>query len=156
MSACYDQANVFARILRNELPCFKVYEDSHVLAFLDAFPCTRGHTLVIPKVTGFSDLTELPADAAAHLGSVLPQIARAVKAAVGAEAVNILQNVGAASGQVVMHPHFHVIPRSQGDNLLRPPVSAKSMLAKEQAEEIVQAITSRLWYLLSSLIPGSV
>ena len=135
----YDPSNVFARILRGELPCYKVYEDAHVLAFLDAFPCTPGHTLVIPKLTGYSDLAELPDEAAAHLGTVLPRLARAVKTAMNVDAVNVLQNVGPSSGQVVLHPHFHIIPRVQGDGLLKSPASSKTMLSKEQAELVLQA-----------------
>jgi histidine triad (HIT) family protein len=140
----YDISNIFARIIRGELPCYKVYEDANVLAFLDAFPCTPGHTLVIPKVTGYSDLSELPDDVAGHLGAALPRVARAVKAAMNADAVNILQNVGAASGQVVMHPHYHVIPRKTGDGLVKHPPSAKTMLVKEQADAVLEAFKGKL------------
>jgi histidine triad (HIT) family protein len=101
---------VFSKILRGELPCHKVYEDDHVLAFLDIFPIARGHTLVIPK-QAVATLDALSDEAAAAIGRVLPRIARAVLAATGTTAFNILQNNGALAHQVVDHVHFHVIPK---------------------------------------------
>jgi histidine triad (HIT) family protein len=101
---------VFAKILRGEIPCHRIYEDDRVLAFLDVNPLTRGHTLVIPKEPA-ETLDQLSDDAAAALGRVLPRIARAVLAATGASAYNILQNNGAAAHQAVFHVHFHIIPR---------------------------------------------
>jgi histidine triad (HIT) family protein len=101
---------IFGRILDGEIPCHKVYEDDHVLAFLDVGPLSRGHTLVIPKEKK-AFLHELSEDAAAAVGRVLPRIAGAVVKATGATAYNVLQNNGGAAGQVVMHVHFHVIPK---------------------------------------------
>lgn len=101
---------VFAKILRGEIPCHRVYEDDSVLAFLDVNPLSRGHTLVIPKEPA-ATLDQLSDDAAAAIGRVLPRIARAVLAATGASAFNILQNNGAAAHQAVFHVHFHIIPR---------------------------------------------
>jgi histidine triad (HIT) family protein len=101
---------VFAKILRGELPCHKVYEDDHVLAFLDINPLSRGHTLVIPKEPAVT-IDQLSADSAAAIGRVLPAICRAVMAATGATAYNLLQNNGSAAHQVVMHVHVHVIPK---------------------------------------------
>jgi len=138
----YDLNNVFAKILRSEVPCFKVFENEHVLAFLDAFPCTVGHTLVIPKLTGFTDSFDLPDDAAAHLGAALPKVARAVRKATGCEAVTILQNCGAASGQAVPHPHFHIIPRFTGDHLIKHPASAKTMLPAEVGSALAEKISN--------------
>jgi histidine triad (HIT) family protein len=104
---------VFAKILRGEIPCHRIYEDDAVLAFLDVNPLSRGHTLVIPKEPA-ETLDQLSDDAAAAIGRVLPRIARAVLAATGASAYNVLQNNGAEAHQAVFHVHFHVIPR-QGD-----------------------------------------
>lgn len=101
---------VFSKILRGELPCHRVYEDPHVLAFLDIGPVSRGHTLVIPKEPAVT-LDALSDDAAAAIGRALPRIARAVLAATGAQAFNVLQNNGATAHQVVMHVHFHIIPK---------------------------------------------
>jgi histidine triad (HIT) family protein len=100
---------VFAKILRGEIPCHRVYEDDHVLAFLDVNPLSRGHLLVIPKEPA-ETLDRLSDDAAAALGRVLPRLARAVMAATGATAYNVLQNNGAAAHQAVFHVHFHIIP----------------------------------------------
>ena len=102
--------SVFGKILRGEIPCHRIYEDAHVLAFLDVHPIARGHTLVIPKEPA-ATLDALSDDAAAAIGRVLPRIARAVLAATGARAFNVLQNNGADAHQVVMHVHFHIIPK---------------------------------------------
>lgn len=101
---------IFSKILAGEIPCHRVHEDEHVLAFLDIGPLSRGHVLLIPKEEK-ATLGDLSEDAAAALGRVLPRLCRAVCAATGASAYNVLQNNGAEAGQVVMHVHFHVIPR---------------------------------------------
>ena len=104
---------IFAKILSGEIPCHRVLEDEHVLAFLDIGPLSRGHVLLIPKEAR-ATLGELSDESAAALGRVLPRLCRAVCAATGATAYNVLQNNGAEAGQVVMHVHFHVIPRFPG------------------------------------------
>ena len=104
------QPTVFDRILSGDIPSYKVYEDDHVFAFLDIGPLSEGHTLVIPKERK-AQLHQLSDDSAAAIGRVLPRICRAVMAATGATAYNVLQNNGAAAHQVVMHVHFHVIPK---------------------------------------------
>jgi histidine triad (HIT) family protein len=101
---------IFSRILRGELPCHKVYEDEHVLAFLDISPLSRGHTLVIPKEPA-ATLDALSDEAAAALGRVLPRLCRAVLRATGARAYNVLQNNGLLAHQAVNHVHFHIIPK---------------------------------------------
>lgn len=101
---------VFDKILDGEIPCHRVLENDHVLAFLDVGPLSEGHTLVIPKERK-AQLHELSDDAAAEIGRVLPRIARAVMSATGATAYNVLQNNGAAAHQAVFHVHFHVIPK---------------------------------------------
>jgi len=104
---------IFSKILRGEIPCHKVYEDDDVLAFLDVFPLSKGHTLVIPKRAA-ARLDEMSDESAAAVGWVLPRIARAVMAATGAGAYNVLQNNGAAAHQAVMHVHFHIISKYEG------------------------------------------
>jgi histidine triad (HIT) family protein len=101
---------IFTKILRNEIPCHPVYEDEHVLAFLDIHPIARGHTLVIPKQPAVT-LDELTDESAAAIGRALPRVARGVMAVTGARAYNVLQNNGVAAHQAVMHVHFHVIPK---------------------------------------------
>jgi histidine triad (HIT) family protein len=104
-------ATIFDKILDGEIPCHKVYEDEHVLAFLDVGPLSKGHTLVIPKERK-AFLHELSDDSAAAIGRVLPRLARAVMKATGASAYNVLQNNGAEAHQAVFHVHFHIIPRA--------------------------------------------
>ena len=101
---------IFSKILRGEIPCHRVYEDDHVLAFLDIHPIARGHTLVIPKEPA-ATLDALSDDAAAAVGRILPRIARAVLAATGTQHWNLLQNNGASAHQAVFHVHFHIIPK---------------------------------------------
>jgi histidine triad (HIT) family protein len=101
---------IFSKILRGEIPCHRVYEDSQVLAFLDISPLSPGHTLVIPKEPA-ATLDQLSDDAGAAIGRVLPRIARAILAETGASAFNVLQNNGAGAHQAVFHVHFHIIPR---------------------------------------------
>jgi len=101
---------IFGKILRNEIPCHRVYEDADVLAFLDVNPLSRGHTLVIPREPA-ETLDQLSPNASAAIGKVLPRIARAVLEATGAKAFNVLQNNGPLAHQAVMHVHFHIIPK---------------------------------------------
>jgi histidine triad (HIT) family protein len=107
---------IFSKILRGELPCHKVYEDAHVLAFLDIQPLSKGHVLVIPKEPA-ETLDKLSDDAAAAIGRALPRLCRAVMAATGAQHYNILQNNGAPAHQAVFHVHFHIIPKLGGTGL---------------------------------------
>ena len=107
---------IFDKILAGEIPCHRVHEDEHTLAFLDIAPLALGHTLVIPKQAR-AYLHELDDEYAAAIGRVLPRIARAVLAASGADAYNILQNNGRGAHQAVFHVHFHVIPKLDGKGL---------------------------------------
>lgn len=101
---------IFHKIVRGDIPCHKLYEDDRVLAFLDIAPLSKGHTLVIPKHHA-ETLDKLPDDDAAALGRVLPRLARALLAATGAHAFNILQNNGTKAHQAVLWVHFHIIPK---------------------------------------------
>lgn len=107
---------IFDKIISGEIPCHKVYEDEHVLAFLDIGPLSPGHTLVIPKERA-RFLHELSPASAAAIGRVLPRLAAAVMAATGAEAYNILQNNGSEAHQAVFHVHFHIIPKTDDSGL---------------------------------------
>jgi histidine triad (HIT) family protein len=101
---------IFTKILRDEIPCHRVYEDAHVLAFLDINPISRGHTLVIPREPA-ETLDMLSEESAEAIGRALPRIARAVLAATGARDYNVLQNNGVGAHQAVLHVHFHIIPK---------------------------------------------
>jgi histidine triad (HIT) family protein len=101
---------IFGKIIRGEIPCHKVYEDAHVLAFLDINPLSRGHVLVIPK-EAVATLDQLSDESAAAVGRVLPRLCRAVIAVSGSREYNVLENNGAGAHQAVPHVHFHIIPK---------------------------------------------
>ena len=109
----YDETNVFAKILRGELPCEKVYEDDHVLAFMDIMPRADGHVLVIPKAKARNILDIAPEDLQ-NLIVGTQTVARAVKAAMKADGLTVQQFSEQAGGQVVFHIHMHVLPRWDG------------------------------------------
>jgi histidine triad (HIT) family protein len=112
----YDSNNVFARILRGEVPAHTVYEDEHTLAFMDVMPQVDGHTLVIPKAPAES-IHDVPPEALAATILTTQRVARAVKDAFGAPGILIAQLNGRAAGQSVFHVHFHVLPRHEGFDL---------------------------------------
>lgn len=107
----YDDQNIFARILRNELPAIKVYEDDQVLAFMDIMPQADGHTLVIPKVPA-ETLLDLPPEAAAYTIQIVQKIAKAIETGLDAKGIVLMQLSGSSAGQTVPHVHFHLIPSS--------------------------------------------
>jgi histidine triad (HIT) family protein len=101
---------IFSKIIAGEIPCYKVYEDAKVIAFLDVNPSSKGHTLVVPKEQ-VQSLDQLSDESGAAVGRVLPRIARAVLKATGATQFNVLQNNGEQAYQGVLHVHFHIIPK---------------------------------------------
>ena len=114
--AAYDPNNIFAKILRGEIPCHKIYEDEDTLAFLDVMPRTQGHALVVTKEKA-RDLFDVSPKALAKLMAVVQKLAPKIKEAMGAEGVLIQQFNGAAAGQTVFHLHVHIIPRKEGETL---------------------------------------
>jgi len=112
----YDENNVFAKVLRGEIPCHKIYEDEDTLAFLDIMPRAEGHALVITKEKA-RDLFDVRPEALAKLMAVVQKLAPVIQEAVGAEGVLIQQFNGAAAGQTVFHLHVHIIPRKAGEAL---------------------------------------
>ena len=137
------QPTIFDKILAGEIPSWKVYEDDHVFAFLDIGPLSTGHTLVIPKERK-AYLHQLSDESAAALGRVLPHICRAVLRATGATDYNVLQNNGSAAHQVVMHVHFHVIPKfgNEGLGILWPARKLADSAARELVEAMRQALAA--------------
>jgi len=111
--ADYDPGNIFAKILRGEIPSHRVYEDDAVIAFMDVMPQGAGHTLVVPKAAS-RNLLDADAATLGPLFTTVQKLARAVKKAFGADGVTILQFNEPASGQTVYHLHVHVIPRFEG------------------------------------------
>lgn len=119
--AVYDQNNIFAKIIRGELPAQKVFEDDKTIAFLDIMPRAPGHTLVIPKAPA-RNLLDVDPDDLAHVMQVAQRIAQAGMKAFGADGVTIQQFNEKAGGQVVFHLHVHVIPRREGE-AMKPPAT---------------------------------
>jgi histidine triad (HIT) family protein len=133
---------VFGKIVRGEIPCDKVYEDDHVLAFLDINPLSPGHTLVVPKEPA-ETMDRLSDESAAALGRVLPRLCRAVMAATGVKEYNVLQNNGSGAHQAIAHVHFHIIPKPsqrEGLGVGWPARSVEREAAVALARKIAQAI----------------
>lgn len=128
---------IFKKIIDGKIPCHKVYEDTHVLAFLDIQPLSMGHTLVIPKEEA-ATLDQLSDESAAAIGRVLPRICRAVMKATGAQNYNILQNNGSAAHQAVFHVHFHIIPKFDATHGLGIQWPAKSLDSETAAKLLTQ------------------
>jgi histidine triad (HIT) family protein len=119
----YDQNNIFAKILRGELPAYKVYEDDKALAFLDIMPRAPGHTLILPKSPA-RNLLDVDPDDLAHVAKVAQKVAKAAMTVFKADGITVQQFNEPAGGQVVFHLHVHVIPRHDGVSL-KPPASAQ-------------------------------
>lgn len=115
----YDADNIFAKIIRGEIPSVKVFEDDKVLAFMDVFPQSRGHALVISKTSQARNILEMEPQALAEVTAATQKLAKAVAAALKPDGVVVTQFNGAPAGQTVFHLHFHVIPRYEGEALGR-------------------------------------
>jgi len=136
----YDTNNVFAKILRGEIPCVKLYEDAKTLAFMDVMPQAEGHALVIPKEPA-ENIHELSADGAAALMATTQKIAKAVKKGLNAPGIMLAMLNGAPAGQSVFHVHFHIVPRWEG-MALAP--HGKVMVEAARLEPIAAKIRSAL------------
>ncbi len=138
----YDNNNIFAKILRGELPCHKVHEDEHTLSFLDIMPRSPGHTLVIPKAPA-RNILDIKPDDLAHVVRVAQKIAIAGKKAFQADGITLQQFSETAGGQVVFHLHMHVMPRIDGVALL-PAASRKEdiKVLEDHATRLIAALAS--------------
>jgi histidine triad (HIT) family protein len=136
----YDPNNIFAKILRGELPCHKVYEDEHTLAFLDIMPRSPGHTLVIPKAPA-RNILDIDPESFAHVIRTAKKIAIASKKAFNADGITLQQFSEPAGGQVVFHLHVHIMPRAEGVALL-PPASRKEdvKVLEDHATRLIAAL----------------
>ena len=110
----YEPDNLFAKILRGEIPAVKVCEDADTLAFMDLFPQSRGHTLIVPKNVEARNFLDLPANRVAPLMAVVQRLAKAVDKALKPDGIVVTQFNGAPAGQTIFHLHFHIIPRYDG------------------------------------------
>lgn len=136
----YDNNNVFAKILRGEIPCVKVFEDEMNLAFMDVMPQADGHVLVIPKEPA-ENLLDLSSESASALMTTTQKIAKAVKKGLNAPGIMLAMLNGASAGQSVFHVHFHVIPRSAGVDM---GMHARAMVDPKSLEPIAAKIRSAL------------
>jgi histidine triad (HIT) family protein len=138
----YDTDNLFAKILRSEIPSVKVYEDDEVLAFMDIFPQTRGHVLVIPKNSTARNFLELPSDRVAPLMERVHKLAIATEKALKPDGITVTQFNGEDAGQTIFHLHFHIIPRYAGKRLAGHSHGQKADIAELQqiAGEIAAAL----------------
>jgi histidine triad (HIT) family protein len=133
---------IFGKIIAHQIPCYKVYEDERVLAFLDINPLTRGHTLVVPKEAAQS-LDRLSDESAAAVGRVLPRLCRAVMAVTGVADYNVLENNGVNAHQAVPHVHFHIIPKpnsAEGLGVAWPARPVDHEVAADLADRIRNAL----------------
>ena len=138
--ASYDPNNIFAKIIRGELPCHRVYEDDKVLSFLDIMPRAPGHVLVLPKAPA-RNILDISPDDLAHVIKVAQKIAKVSVEAFGADGVTLQQFNESAGGQVVFHLHVHVIPRKTGV-AMKPPASEKAApdVLADQAKQLAAAL----------------
>jgi histidine triad (HIT) family protein len=138
----YDQNNIFAKILRGELPAYKVYEDDKAFVFLDIMPRAPGHALILPKAP-VRNILDVDPDDLAHVMKVAQKIARAAMTAFAADGITVQQFNEAAGGQVVFHLHVHVIPRHAGV-ALKAPASVKEApdVLANHAERLKAALAS--------------
>ncbi|QET02955.1 HIT family protein [Cupriavidus pauculus] len=137
----YNAGNIFARILRGELPCYKVYEDAHTIAFMDIMPQADGHTLVVPK-EGAPDILTLSPEAAAAAIHTTQRIARAVNKAFAPDGLLVTQFNGEAAGQTVPHIHFHVLPRYTDQSFRRHAREQQEAdVLKEHAQRLITALS---------------
>jgi histidine triad (HIT) family protein len=138
----YDEDNVFARVIRGDQPAAKVYEDAHVLAFMDVFPQARGHTLVVSKKSRARNLLDVESEVLSQVMLDVQRVAKAIKAALKPDGIVMTQFNGAAAGQTVFHLHFHLIPRYAGEPLR--PHGEGGMADPEELAEIAQLIASEI------------
>jgi histidine triad (HIT) family protein len=136
----YDRNNIFAKILRGEIPCVKVFEDARTLAFMDVMPEAEGHVLVVPKEDA-QDILDLSADGLAAMMATVQRVARAVDKALAPDGILLKQYNRAPAGQSIFHVHFHIVPRWEGVTLAP---HGKVMVDAARLEPIATKIRSAL------------
>jgi histidine triad (HIT) family protein len=136
----YDSSNIFARILRGEIPCVKVFEDTKTLAFMDVMPEAEGHVLVVPKEDA-QDILDLSADGLAAMMATVQRVARAIDKALEPDGILLKQYNRAPAGQSIFHVHFHIVPRWEGVELAP---HGKVMVDAAKLEPIAAKIRSAL------------
>ena len=142
LHAPYDPDNIFAKILRGDMPSVKVYEDDVALAFMDVFPQAEGHTLVIPKDVEARNFLDMPAAKLGPFMDRVQRVAQAVETALSPDGIVVTQFNGAPAGQTVFHLHFHIIPRREGESLKGH--AQGGMADIDQLEAIAKKIRAQL------------
>jgi histidine triad (HIT) family protein len=142
LDGTYDDGNIFAKILRGEMPAVRVFEDDHVLAFMDVFPQARGHTLVIPKHSRARNFLEEQPETVGALFQGVQRVAKAVRAALQPDGLVITQFNGAPAGQTVYHLHVHIIPRWEGTPITRH--ASGDMADIEELRVLAEQIAAKL------------
>ena len=142
LHGAYDDNNLFAKILRGEIPSVKVYEDDVALAFMDLFPQSRGHTLVAPKGMKVKNFLEMPASAVGPYLERVQLVAKAVTKALKPDGVVVAQYNGTPGGQTIFYPHFHIIPRYEGVGLAGHAHQKRADIA--ELEAIANAIAAEI------------
>jgi len=142
LDGAYDEGNIFAKILRGEAPAARIYEDSHVLAFMDVFPQARGHALVIPKHSRARNLMDEEPEVLRELILGVQRVTRAVRAALNPDGVVVTQFNGATAGQTIFHLHFHIIPRWEGVPIGRH--AAGGMADMEELKALAHQIAEKI------------
>jgi histidine triad (HIT) family protein len=141
LDGTYDEGNIFAKILRGEMPAARVFEDEHVFAFMDVFPQSKGHTLVIPKHSRARNLLEEEPQVLSDLILGVQRVARAVRAALNPDGILVSQFNGAPAGQTIYHLHFHIIPRWDGAPLGR---HGEGMADPEELKALAAQIAAKI------------
>jgi len=142
LDGTYDEQNVFAKIVRGEIPSVKIFEDDEVLAFMDAFPQAKGHCLVISKTSKARNLLDAEPKTLGRVIGATQKLARAVRAALNPDGISVMQFNGAPAGQTVYHLHFHVIPRWEGEALGRH--GGGQMADMDELKALAEKIASAL------------
>lgn len=137
----YDPQNIFAKIIRKEAPCYKVYEDDDVLAFLDLFPQSHGHTLVIPKRAQARNILEIDSDNLAKVIQAVQRLSQVLVDELQPAGVQVAQFNGSPAGQTVFHLHFHIIPRYEGQGL---GIHASGKADPQELEKLQARLAKRL------------
>ena len=141
LDGTYDDGNIFAKILRGEMPAARVFEDEHVFAFMDVFPQSRGHVLVISKTSQARNLLEAETKTLGRLIGAVQKVTQAVTTALKPDGVVVTQFNGAPAGQTIFHLHFHVIPRYEGEALGR---HGEGMADTEELKALAEKIAAAL------------
>ena len=142
LDGTYDPDNIFAKIVRGQMPATKVYEDDETLAFMDVFPQARGHVLVIHKHATARNLMDIETEPLQTLILTVQKVTRAVRAALQPDGIMVSQFNGAASGQTIYHLHFHIIPRTEGVPLGRH--AGGAMADPKELAELASAIAAKI------------